>query len=103
MSEMNNQPESEPRLNPAIRWDFLLALSEPTDEDCLRAYASEDGVDALAGYPNIVARATKLMPSLPTVLGTMPAGLVAVAVRAALSGEDITASQALNAVDGLFG
>jgi hypothetical protein len=103
MTVMNNQPESEPRLNPAIRWDFLLALSRPTDEDCLRAYASEDGVDALADYPNIVARAAKLMPSLPPVLSTMPAGLVAMAVRAALSGEDISASQALNAVDGLFG
>jgi len=103
MTVMNNQPKSEQRLDPAIRWDFLLALSEPTDEDCLRAYASEDGVDALASHPNIVARAAKLMPSLPTVLGTMPAGLVAVAVQSALSGEDISASQALNAVDGLFG
>lgn len=103
MTVMNNQPESEPRLDPSKRWDFLLALSEPTDEDCLRAFATEDGVDALADYPNIVARAGKLMPSLPTVLGTMPAGFVVAAVQAALSGDDISASQPLNAVDGLFG
>ncbi len=103
MNAMSNQPESEPRLNPAVRWDFLLALSELTDDDCLRAFATEDGVDALAGYPNIVARAAKLMPKLPTVLGRMPAEFVAEAVQAALSGDDISASQPLNAVDGLFG
>lgn len=103
MNAMSNQPESEPRLNPAVRWDFLLALSEPTDNDCLRAFATEDGVDALAGYPNIVARAAKLMPKLPTVLGRMSAEFVADAVRSALSGEDISASQAVHSVDGLFG
>lgn len=100
---MNIQPETASRLDPSKRWDFLLALSEPTDDDCLRAFATEDGVDALADYPNIVARAAKLMQSLPTVLGTMPVDLAASAVRAALSGDDISASQPLNAVDGLFG
>ena len=74
------------RLDPAERWDFLLTIPHPTDRECLQAFATPDGVTALAGFPNVVKRAAKVAPDLPLWIEKMPPGLVVDGVVSVLQG-----------------
>ena len=66
---MSDIPEAPAiRLDPAERWDYLLALENPTDEECWRAFHTEAGVTALQKFPNIIERAAKVYRHLPALL-----------------------------------
>jgi len=69
MPDTVDEPVEAPiRLDPAERWDFLLTIADPTDDECWRALTTEAGVTALQKYPNIVEKATKVYQHLPAVL-----------------------------------
>ena len=72
--------------SPRIRPDYLLLYPAPTAHQCLEAYATEDGVEFCAPYPNILAKAETLMPKLTQLIADLPPSLVACAVCAALDG-----------------
>jgi len=68
---MSDTPETPAiRLDPAERWDYLLTLENPTDEECWRALTTEAGFTALQKFPNIIERATKVYRHLPALLLT---------------------------------
>jgi len=87
------------------RPDFLLLHEAPTAQQCLEAFATEQGVDFCKPYPNIVAKAALKFPQLPELIAShVPSELIAYSVCAALDGIAVEA-QALplpgNLLDGL--
>jgi hypothetical protein len=70
MTEIVDSPAL--RLDPAERWDYLLTLENPTDQECLRGFATEAGVTTLSKFPNILTRATKACNDLPDMLSKGP-------------------------------
>ena len=91
------------KLDPSKRWDLLLAIKSPTDLDCLSAFATAEGVEALRGYPNIVVRATKTFAQLPELLAQFPHEFVANGVRNILSGVDTSTTCHEEDISDLFG
>lgn len=96
MTDTENTPADFPsQLDPAERWDYLLKIDSPTDQDCLHAFATEAGVITLGKFPNIVQRASRVLPQLPELLSTLGAELTAAAVRAHLGGADLRPAQSV--------
>lgn len=54
-------------LSPRARADFLL-LGPATEQRCLEAFATAEGVMLYAGYPNIVSKATWVFRELPALI-----------------------------------
>ena len=73
-------------LSPRARADFLL-LEPATEQRCLEAFATAEGVMLYAGYPNIVSKATWVFRELPALIDEgLPPELVAVQVCRFLDG-----------------
>lgn len=89
--------------DPSKRWDLLLAIESPTDLDCLSAFATAEGVEALRHYPNIVGRATKVFDQLPELLARFPSEFVANGVSNILSGVDTSTTRHEEDISDLFG
>ena len=89
--------------DPSKRWDLLLAIESPTDLDCLSAFATAEGVEALRHYPNIVGRATKVFAQLPELLARFPSEFVANGVSNILSGVDTSTTRHEENISDLFG
>lgn len=75
--------------SPQDRPDYLLLYAAPTARQCLEAFAAPGGVEFCAPYPNVLAKATALLPELPQLIASLPPVLVADAVRLALAGFEI--------------
>ena len=91
----NTLSDSPTQLDSAERWDYLLKIDSPTDQDCLRAFATEAGVTVLSQFTNIVQRASRVLPQLPELMATLGTDLTAAAVRAYLGGADLRPSQSV--------
>ena len=75
------------RLSPRIRPDYLLLYPAPSAQQCLEAFATEQGVEFCRPYPNIIAKAATKFPRLPELMAmNLPPDLVAGGVCAALDG-----------------
>ena len=73
-------------LSPRARADFLL-LGPATEQRCLEAFATAEGVLLYARYPNIVSKAASVFRELPALIDEgLPPELVAVQVCRFLDG-----------------
>lgn len=73
-------------LSPRIRPDYLLLYPAPTPQQCLEAYATEEGVAFCTPYLNILRKAATVLPELPQLIATLPPEVVAGKVCAVLDG-----------------
>ena len=73
-------------LSPRLRADYLL-LETPTAQRCLEAFATAEGVDQYAAYPNIVRKAATVFTGLPALIDAgLPPELIAIQVSRFLDG-----------------
>jgi hypothetical protein len=90
-------------LSPRLRADYLL-LGTPTAQRCLEAFATVEGADLYATYPNIVRKAATIFSELPALIdAALPPELMAIQVGRFLDGGyEALISPETHSIDGLL-
>ena len=90
-------------LSPRLRADYLL-LGPTTAQRCLEAFATVEGADLYATYPNIVRKAATIFSGLPALIDSaLPPELISIQVGRFLDcGYEALISPETYSIDGLL-